>query len=383
MIIIKLLKFKYSFKKNKKVEILLLDDNYANLKFKNRTVSVVNFQELNFYYFFKSIFYYFFKNNEKLKIKRLYWKLLIRDFDPIVAIGHELNMRIFEFKDLFPYKKTIAYQFSQYWDIHIERSRDQLTGKKCDYFFIFREWEKKIFNVIDTKFIISGSIKNNEKITVPEEKKYDLMFISEFRKLDPKTINKIKKGYHSYTFANRSIDMSFKDVCSIYVLNIINNFRNKKNIQLSVARSSIRKDKKHKLSKEDEMKFFNEYLNDFHVEEIDSFQLAEKSDVIICITSNLGPELLARGKKVLFLNLNSLTHDWPFLPTDEGSFWYKGKKPEKIQEKIEYLLSLSSNEWTKVLNDTNIKMNFDPQNSKLKDLVDKICQKEKTTRNYH
>ena len=238
---------------------------------------------------------------------------------------------------------------------------------------------KKIFNVIDTKFIISGSVKSNEKITVPEEKKYDLMFISEFRKLDPKTINKIKQGYHSYTFANRSIDMSFKDVCSIYVLNIINNFRNKKNIQLSVARSSIRKDKKYKLSKADEMKFFNEYLNNFHVEEIDSFQLAEKSDVIICITSNLGPELLARGKKVLFLNLNSLTHDWPFLPTDEGPFWYKGKKPEKIQEKIEYLLSLSSNEWTKVLNDTNIKMNFDAQNSKLKDLVDKICHKEKNT----
>ena len=102
-------------------------------------------------------------------------------------------------------------------------------------------------------------------------------------------------------------------------------------------------------------------------------------DVIICISSNLGPELLARGKKVLFLNLNSLTHDWPFLPSDEGPFWYKGKKPEKIQEKIEYLLSLSSNEWTKVLNDTNIKMNFDAQNSKLKDLVDKICYKEKNT----
>ena len=62
-----------------------------------------------------------------------------------------------------------------------------------------------------------------------------------------------------------------------------------------------------------------------------------------------------------------------------GHFWYKGKKPEKIQEKIEYLLSLSSNEWTKVLNDTNIKMNFDAQNSKLKDLVDKICYKEKNT----
>ena len=150
--------------------------------------------------------------------------------------------------------------------------------------------------------------------------------------------------------------MNFKDVCTIYVLDIINNFQNRKNIQLSVA-SSTRKDKNNRLSKTDEMKFFNEYLNNFHVEEIDSFQLAEKSDVIICISSNLGPELLARGKKVLFLNLNSLTHDWPFLPSDEAIFCIlvQRKKPEKIQEKIEYLLSLSSNEWTKVLNDTNIR----------------------------
>ena len=155
------------------------------------------------------------------------------------------------------------------------------------------------------------------------------MFISEFRKLDPKTINRIKQGYHSYTFANRSIEMNFKDVCTIYVLDIINNFQNRKNIQLSVARSSIRKDKNNRLSKTDEMKFFNEYLNNFHVEEIDSFQLAEKSDVIICISSNLGPELLARGKKVLFLNLNSLTHDWPFLPSDEGPFLVQRKKTRK------------------------------------------------------
>ena len=153
--------------------------------------------------------------------------------------------------------------------------------------------------MIDTKFIISGSVKSNEKITIPEKKKYDLMFISEFRKLDPKTINRIKQGYHSYTFANRSIEMNFKDVCTIYVLDIINNFQNRKNIQLSVARSSIRKDKNNRLSKTDEMKFFNEYLNNFHVEEMNSFQLAEKSDVIICISSNLAQNSGKRKKSFI------------------------------------------------------------------------------------
>ena len=298
------------------------------------------------------------------------------DYDPIVAIGNDVNMRIFSFKEMYPEKKTIAYQLGHYWDIHVERSRDQLSGKKCDYFFIFSEWEKKIFNVIKTEFIVNGSVKNNEKISRAEEKKYDLMFISEFRKLDEKTINKVKKGYHSYTFVNKSIDMSFKDVCSIYVLNILNKYCNSNNKRLCVARTSLRKEKKNKISKVDEMSFFNEYLDNFFIEDTDSYILSEKSDMTICIASNLGPELLSRGKKVLFLNVNSLTHDWPFLPTEEGPFWYKGKNVKKIIEKIEYMLSLTPKEWQQVLEKSEVKMKYDPGNSRFKKLVNELCLKK-------
>ena len=42
--------------------------------------------------------------------------------------------------------------------------------------------------------------------------------------------------------------------------------------------------------------------------------------------SDLGPELLSRGKKVLFLNANTLISDWHFLKKEEGPFWYKVKK---------------------------------------------------------
>ena len=374
MNLIKILSYKFSFKKNKKVDILLLDDNYSFLNFKERKVEAVNFYEINFYYLFKTLFTFFIKNKNKINFKKLYWKCLMEDFNPKVALGNDINMRIFSFKDMFPTKKTIVYQLGHYWDIHVDRSRDQLSGKKCDYFFIFSEWEKRIFNVIKTIFIINGSTRNNEKITKKEEQKvYDFMFISEFRKLDKNTINNQKKGYHSYTFANKSIHMSFKDVCSIYALNILNTYCNANKKKICVARSSFRKDKRNKISSSDEMKFFNEYLNNFNTEDIDSYELAEKSNLIICIASNLGPELLARGKKVLFLNLNSLTNDWPFLPNDEGPFWYKGKNIDVINKKIQYLLNLSSEEWGRILEDSKIKMNFDPNNSKLKTLVNEIC----------
>ena len=375
MKILSILNYKFSFKKNRKVEILLLDDDYSSLNFENKKVETINFKEINFYYIFLTLICLFFKNIKKLNFKKLYWKLLMDDYDPVVAIGNDVNMRVFSFKEMYPEKKTIAYQLGHYWDIHVERSRELFSGKKCDYFFIFSEWEKKIFNVMKTEFVANGSVKNNEKISRAEEKKYDLMFISEFRKLDEKTINKVKKGYHSYTFVNRSHEMSFKDVCSIYVLNILNKYCNSENKKICVARTSLRKEKINKISKIDEMDFFNEYLDNFSVEDNDSYTLSEKSEVIICIASNLGPELLSKGKKVLFLNVNSLTNDWPFLSTDEGPFWYKGKDQQKILEKIEYMLSLTTDEWKQVLEKSGIKMNYDPGNSKLKKLVNEICSK--------
>ena len=373
MNLIKLLSYKFSFRKNKKVEILLVDDNYSYLNFENRKVGVVNFNEVNLYYVIKTLFNFKIKNENNLDFKKIYWKNVFSDFDPSVAIGNDINFRIFLFKDLFPEKISIVYQLGHYWDIQVSRSRDHLSGKKCDYFFIFSEWEKKIFEVIKTQFIISGSVKNNEVITKPNKNKYDIMFISEFRKLDKNTINKHKKGYHSYNFANKSIHMSFKDVCSIYALNILNEYCNSKNKKICIARSSFRKDKKNKISAEDEMKFFNEYLDTFSIEDIDSYNLSEKTNLCICIASNLGPELLARGKKVLFLNLNSLVNDWPFLPSDEGPFWYKGKDINVIKGKIDYLLSLSDEEWLEILKKSQVKMEFDANNKKLKKLVNEIC----------
>ena len=136
MNILKLLSYNFSFKKNSNVDILLLDDNYSFLSFENKRVAVVNFKEINFNYILQTLIFFFFKNKDKLNFKKLYWKLLMDDYDPIVAIGNDINMRVFSFKEMYPEKKTIAYQLGHYWDVHIERSREHLSGKKCDFFFL-------------------------------------------------------------------------------------------------------------------------------------------------------------------------------------------------------------------------------------------------------
>ena len=142
---------------------------------------------------------------------------------------------------------------------------------------------------------------------------------------------------------------------------------------MCVALASNRKEKKNKINKEDELKFYNQYLDRFNTEANNSFEIAEKSNLSICLSSNLGPELLSRGKKVLFLNANTLISDWYFLKKEEGPFWYKGKNKEKIFKKIQFLLSCSSDKWNKIIKkNKNIKMYFDPNNNKLKKIINRL-----------
>ena len=45
---------------------------------------------------------------------------------------------------------------------------------------------------------------------------------------------------------------------------------------------------------------FNEHLNSFNIEKISNEILAEKSKLIICMTSSLGNELISKGQKFYF-----------------------------------------------------------------------------------
>ena len=143
--------------------------------------------------------------------------------------------------------------------------------------------------------------------------------------------------------------MTFGDVCNIYVLQILNKLEKSLNKKICIALSSNRKDKKEENFSIKGKDLFSEYLKNYFTENLDSNELAEKSNLIICIGSNLGPELLAQGKKVLFLNLNSLTNDWHYFRSFEGPFWYKGKDKAIIEDKIDKLLNLNDVEWKKIL----------------------------------
>lgn len=382
MLIKNIFRSKFIFKKENRADILLLDQNYASLNFSNKKVKVMNFNEINIYYILLAFFYLIFpkKNNPK-SFNKLYRKYIYLDIDAQLAIGHEINFKIFTYKELLPHKKTIVYQHGFYWDVHADRTLDHYSKIKSDYFFVFDKWHKKIFKNVKTKFIVNGSTKNNEINITKNKKKYDLMFISEFRNLDLNNaqgpsplIKKNKKGYFSHTFANNSPHMRYKDVVLVYILKLLNEYCNENKKKICVARSSLRKEKINKVYEEDEKIFYDEYLNNYYTENINSYELSEKSELVICLSSNMGPELLARGKKVLFLNANTLINDWHFLKSDLGPFWYKGKDPKIIKDKINFMLRLSQKKWMKILQKSRSQMIFDKGNKKIKKIIYQIVK---------
>ena len=375
-IIKKLINSKFSWKvlKNKKIDIVLFDENYANLDLKKYRTFYYKKDTIYIYYLIRAFFYSIISKN---KIKHSYFSLLLKDIDAKVAIGHDIETIIFDLKKYYPKIVTIVYQHGFYWPIHRQRSLKRFKNLKSDYLFIFNEWHKKIFSPIKTKYFVNESTKNNEIANYypqTNKKKYDIMLISQFRFLDHDwVLPKNSDTYEQFTFENNALGMMYSDTLYFYMLKIINAYSIKYKKKICVALSSNRKEKNKRVIKEDEIKYFSQHLDNFYTEDSSSYELAKKSKLSICLSSNLGPELLSIGERVLFLNINTIINDWDFLAdkNETGFCWYKGKNFKTIEEKINSLLTMSKKNFELNLSKSKIKLKYDPANKMIKNIISK------------
>ena len=191
------------------------------------------------------------------------------------------------------------------------------------------------------------------------EKKYDIMFVSQYREPTP-----------SYWGTNNNIGYMKTTLASIsYLMKILNSYSSERNKKICIAMCAYREDKSTKLN--DEIDFYSRDIKNFYHENTSSYDLAEKSEMVITIHSTLGSELLSRNKKILFiylLHFFGIAHA-PFTNIMEDFFYYKGQDPVVIKEKIDQILQIKSDEWIKKLNESSFKMKFDQNNSILKQLV--------------
>ncbi len=368
---IKILKKKFIFKPYKKVDIVILDGNCSNLKFDFLKSKTINSTEINCYHLMISFLKFIFSFNRKKKLSDFYFIEIIKNLNPKIGLGCEVDYKIFKFIKYFPKKISILYQFTfynfKYKKITQKNILNNLETKKvkCNYFFIWNKKFKNYFDYFDTKFIVNGSTRNNEVETKPFKKKYDIMFISEFRRP--------VKSY--YGTNNHYLSMKLIDATCSYILKILEKLRLSNKRKICVALTSNRKEKINKISRVEENKFIKRDLKKYYTEDSNSYNIAEKSKIIISLHSTLGPELLARGHKVLILNPDHFFFNADFLRIYKYPFINISHEESNIIKNIEKLISLNDTKWKQILNIKNFPIPFNKNNQIIKTTLKDILKK--------
>ena len=284
----------FNFRIIKHKDVIILDDGFSNIKFKNFSYETVNLKTINIFCALKTIFSFLLKS-QKLSLKEIYKQNLYRMYSPKLAISHHINKKAVECKYLCPEIRNAIYQFA-YFRNKKKFTLDNLLGKfkdknkninenLIDYLFVFHERDKKNFNFKNTQIFVVGSVKNNEIILKKKNKqKKSILFISEY---NPKFYKQNK--------------LSYKRECKLF--KFLYEFCKKNKIKLNIALRSNRNDKN--IDKKAEIKFYNKFFGtDFNISSQDAYNFSSESEVVVCISSNLGIELLARKYKVLFILIN-------------------------------------------------------------------------------
>ena len=372
---IKLLKFE--IKIPKKTDVLLLDDDYAKLNLDSEiNTKIKNKNSINLYILFLAFLDILLMKSKNLNDS--YFVKFIETLNPQIAISHEINPAIFRIKKLFPYIKTIVYQLADQSESFRETSPLMLSINKkyelrADYFLSKNEYSKNFYKFISANHIIAGSVKNNEIMLEEQKKDFDILFISQFR-----------KKIESYYGTNKNIgSMRLIDSCTSYILKVLNELSEEKGFKTAIGLVSNRDDKKYKIDdsvKESELSFFKRDLKKFYYEDVSSYQLANRSKIIVTINSTIGYDLLSRGMKVIFFDLFNFLggspldgHIWG--EKNDELFWYTGNEKKTIKEKIMNLIQMDANNWKEKIK-KNKNFLFDPGNKILKNIVKEILLKK-------
>lgn len=360
--------YSFIFKKIDHADIIVCDNIDKKINFLPFKVYKLNKKKINLFYLFNLIKKILF-NKKKISLKSAYLGSIIEATKAKVVIDNMESLTGLNLKKINPKLKFICYQNGTYWSQITNKINISLSILKPDYLLIWSKFYKsKIKKKIET--IVTGSIRNNERIFDHKiKKKYDLMYISEFRLLDEILIKK-QKMFENYTnhIKNNYALVNTTNAFSSLLLKELNYFSVKYKKKICIGMSSSRQDKVNKVSFESEKFYFKKFIPNCEIVKLDSETLAEKSNLKITMTSNLGIELISKGHKVLFLNINSVFFDMPFKQKN-GPFWQKDFDKKLIEKKIKTLLEMSNQDYQKLVKKHFYLNYFDKNNLKLRSLL--------------
>ena len=296
--LLKISKSKIFFSKVRKSEILvfgspsyiniLKDKKYNFIKFKNINFLDVWGESYNFYILIKCLF--------NLRFDYLFYcNKYISSCNPKIILSFLDNYKIFYLLKKNRFQKKVLIQGSfRSGEYDNFKKNKKFLDNKVDYFFAHNKAiGKKYFSLLGSKIYSVGSFLSNNVKKKRYKKKYDLVYISTFRHHKTNTIinkNITGKDYlqNEKEFINKIRKYAENYKRKLYILCTNKPFQQKEEIKFF---DTIFENKKWNMIKRGSNAFKSTY------------NIIDKSNIVLGIDSTVLYESYARGKKTIFFDI--------------------------------------------------------------------------------
>ncbi len=277
----------------------------------------------------------------------------------VCFIMQENNKIFYKIKEYYSNTYFIVAQIAVVYGDDWRQYYSKEEKYKCDYFIASSQESISFFkNYIDSNYLKYGLVRSNIYLVNLPKDKNDIGYISEYRE-------GLSKAHYE---------------TELEVVKRIGEYCKKHSHRLKIGLASNRKDKL--ISPEKEESYFKRVLDEFETSQQGSYEYLKGTKIIICVISNLGLELISRGLKVFFLDIRHFAMDnlrknyFSLHYGDSGEFWDTGKDWDIVFEKISNVINLDDEGWKRVIRKYRMPVEyFDPDNKKLKNLVNNILVK--------
>ena len=364
----KILNSKISFSKIKKTDVLIWgtpgfidifnESKYRLVNLRNANIIKVWGENYHFLVLLKCLFKFKFSlvdySNEFIKLA-----------NPKIILSFLDNYSSFYLLKKNKYQKKILIQ-------NASRTNEDSTFKKnksykmnkVDFLFCHnKEMKKEYEKLLGSKVYNTGSFLSNNSTIKQSKKKYDILYISTFRKINKNNIIKNDKiTLYDYLESEKNLISNIFKFSKKYKKKLSILCTNKIDLQF------VEKDFFNKiLGQNKNWQFINRKPGDYKA----AYKIVDQSNIVVGIDSTLLYESFGRGNKTIFFDvrpsnkfLDKKRHfAWPKKFSKSGPFWISDNKYKQIETILKKNMSQNKFQWQKIYKKySNSLMAFDQDN---------------------
>lgn len=339
-------KCKFYFRGPKKSKYLLFDRARSEFLLSYKIFSKFVILDLRLESIYLGILLKTFYKTGIKNLSKNYIKNFILHTNPKVIITFtDYNPTFFLLKDLVKEKKfkTIAVQSSYRTEENYKMFKKIFYLKyNCDYFLFLDLFTKKkiIEKIITAKFFNIGSFKNNLIKVENKRKKFDILFLSQFKS------NFVKNKKNIYTREKKILKWILK-------LSKKYHYTFKVAIKNNIS-AKIKTFKENKKEYLDHFKFLSK-TNVLEPRKKNNYNYVDEAKIVVFSNSTLGIEALSRGAKILSYPPVSYNLKKEF-------FWSMNFNYLSFRKKIIEILNMNKKKWDTMVKNSPLKIKYDINN---------------------